>query len=539
MIENCVFLRGSKRKLIFSICFENLVWSGEAALKNAKRDLQARLDLAASATKAPRKVNWGPWEFIQCLTQAADHMVNLQEKKDFILRATLANQLLVFRPDAEGNLICIDDDPVLKQHGIQRNPPTRGLRPVHCEARIDEARARGFDTFPKPSWEELDVLGDYRQVAPPFEDANPEDFLQLPAAQLDLTEQQLFMLRPIQERVEDLKHCEETMNQVVGQASRLVKQRAKVRRRWSGILGARMFGKHSAAWRRKLEDSGRDLRKFARTHTPVVRGAKALRNLGKKSFFMKNLKTNRAQANLKSKADPPLVKDQDVPDHPYIGQEARVVAQGHQLVGLLGSITKVYRRTLAPGVPPHDFVVLAMKNNLQHLALGQVILVKAEQDQGMMQPAPVKLNYRSFKLAAQERHKVILNIQGRTEDLEFAQAEETQEMTTVHCGMLEILARLQEHMPESSTMSWLSPSEAASLAHMKPGEDVGGSNLEALTTLRSQLDSGTLFFTIPWAPSHYVLVIAERNAVGYAWARTACHRSMRRAARRQSPCCAT
>ena len=97
--------------------------------------------------------------------------------------------------------------------------------------------------------------------------------------------------------------------------------------------------------------------------------------------------------------------DEELTDHPHKGQEVRVVAQGHQMRGLVGIMTKVYRRTTLPGVPPVFFGVLVMKNNLQHFPLDQVMLIRDEKDQGFVAPAPAKINYQGFRAAAKERQK--------------------------------------------------------------------------------------------------------------------------------------
>ena len=156
------------------------------------------MDLLAQTDKAPRKVSWGPWEFAQTLAKAADHMQKLQEK-DFVLSATLKNQLLAFRFDEQGNRIVVDDDPTLVAAGLKRQLPTRGLKSAQCEKHVKNLQACGPEGPPKPDWTKLDNLGDFRQVAPPQEPDNPEDCLDIPLAQLDLTEDQKFMLRPIEE----------------------------------------------------------------------------------------------------------------------------------------------------------------------------------------------------------------------------------------------------------------------------------------------------------------------------------------------------
>ena len=124
------------------------------------------MDLVSSTDGAPRKINWGPWEFVQTLCKASDHMDNLQQN-DFVLKATLKNQLLAFRPDDQGNIITVDDDPTLKAANLTRHACTRGLKPSQCEARVDAVRAWGPDGPPKADWSALDDLGDFRKVAPP------------------------------------------------------------------------------------------------------------------------------------------------------------------------------------------------------------------------------------------------------------------------------------------------------------------------------------------------------------------------------------
>ena len=495
-------------KLDFGLEFWAL---SEAALRRARRDLQTRMDMVASGTQGPRKVNWGPWEFVQTLGEATDHMARLQETKDFVVRATLGNQLLVFRPNHQGDLACVDDDQDLQGAKAFRLPPSRGLKPALCNARVEEARARGLDAFPKPNWESLDDLGDLRQVAPPHQDVSPEDCLDLPEDQLNLSEKARFMLRPIQERVQDLEYSEDTVRQVQAQARRQARRPHKGR--WSSLLAGRMFAKHSTAWKKKLEDAGRDIQKFTRMYAPVVHGAKAVSRLAKMKKSRGFMKKARV---MPKKTDPPQVIDEELNDHPHVGQEVRVVDQAHQMRGLVGLITKVYRRTSFPGVPGVLWGCLAMKNNLQHFTLDQVMLIRDEKDQGLLDPAPAKMNYQGFRAAAKERHMSMLNIQENPSRLEFARNGDLQEMATVHCGILEIMTRLEPYLEDN--IQWISPSSCVSLAHiMGPGEEAQGSNREELDKLRVALDVATVFFAITWAPNHYVLVTAHRSTTKEAW----------------------
>ena len=466
------------------------------------------MDLVAAQDSAPRKVNWGPWEFIQTLSQASDHMDKLQEN-DFVLKATLKNQLLAFRFDDQGNIVLVDDDPVLKEANLSRQPPTRGLRPALCEERIDQVKALGPEGPPKPDWSKLDALGDFRQVAPPQEAGDPEDFLDIPLEQLDLSDQQKYMLRPIHERVQDLAIDQEAKAHVKRHSQWANKLRGKRRGRWSTLLANRLFSKYSQPWRKKMADTGRDVEKFTQAHAPVVKGAKAIRNLAK-ALSAKAKKHGFTKGTTKAHQ----MVERDLEDHPHKGQEVRVIARGHQLRGLVGHVIRVYVRSQANGQHPQEFACLSMKNNLQHLALSQIQLVAEEKALGLKDPAPAKLNYQRFQNAAKTRHKEILGITKNVDRLEFAKHEHPLELTTVHCGILEVLARFGDF---AQGITWLAPAEAVSLALMDPTADDHGSNLDALASKRSALDSGTAFFAIQWADQHYVLVAAKRNATSEPW----------------------
>ena len=110
-------------------------------MRLAKKHIQARLDLAARQQGAGRKINWGPWGFVQILSEACDHMAKFQEK-DFVLKATVANQLLAFRPDVAGNLVVVRDDLILQATAISLRP-THGLRPALCQERLAQAALWG------------------------------------------------------------------------------------------------------------------------------------------------------------------------------------------------------------------------------------------------------------------------------------------------------------------------------------------------------------------------------------------------------------
>ena len=299
--------------------------------------MQARLDLAAQAQGVGRGIAWGPWEFTKTLSEACQQMEKLQEE-ELVLQAALKNQLLVFRPNDTGDLICVDDEPW--EPLFQRKPPSKGLRPAWCEARVEAAAEWGDEGPPKPDWSALDKLGQYLEVVPPRDGPeNEEDYLELPRDQLDLTPEQERMLLPIEERLRAIPLEPDLQSRVANSwaRQRLRQTRKKRTGRWAGTLGNRPLHKQAAKWRQKVREAGQSVEKFRETMRPLVRGAEALRNMARKGL------TRKARAQKKSSAqEPPQVVDQDLEEQPHLRQEVRVVAQDSDLAGKRSHVIRVY-----------------------------------------------------------------------------------------------------------------------------------------------------------------------------------------------------
>ena len=67
---------------------------------------------------------WGPRQLATVLAEAwASEQARLEDH-DWIIHCGLQNQLWIWRPDAQGNTICVDADPTLQD--VPRMPPSKG-----------------------------------------------------------------------------------------------------------------------------------------------------------------------------------------------------------------------------------------------------------------------------------------------------------------------------------------------------------------------------------------------------------------------------
>jgi hypothetical protein len=81
----------------------------KAYVVQAKQELQEQWDRIALVTGQCPSTDWGPYELASVCGQALEKLQTLQTSKDIVLKGFIQNQLLTYRPDANGQLQRVKD----------------------------------------------------------------------------------------------------------------------------------------------------------------------------------------------------------------------------------------------------------------------------------------------------------------------------------------------------------------------------------------------------------------------------------------------
>ena len=81
------------------------------------------------------EVNWGPRQLSTVISRAWANEQKRARETNWNIQCAVENQLWVWRPDAQGNTIGVDDDPTLQD--IHRMPPSKGIVPQWASQRMD------------------------------------------------------------------------------------------------------------------------------------------------------------------------------------------------------------------------------------------------------------------------------------------------------------------------------------------------------------------------------------------------------------------
>ena len=185
------------------------------------------------------KPQWGPQQLASVLALAWAQEQKRQEDHDWILQCGLQNQLWVWRPDAEGNTICVDDDPTLQD--VPRMPPSKGIVSEWAQRRVQESPMRHHQAPVEPDFEDLNL--DLIHIAEePAEPDKDEVILDQRLAELELSPEQIQALK------DPYAHLQlEVPDYLVPSAKSIAKRtKGKKHGKWSRKLEAR--NKLHARW---------------------------------------------------------------------------------------------------------------------------------------------------------------------------------------------------------------------------------------------------------------------------------------------------
>jgi hypothetical protein len=238
----------------------------KAYIRQEKARLQEEWDREALATGQDRNARWGPYHVATVLGQALAKLQELQEKSDVVLKGFVQNQLLVFRPDEHHTFQLIDTCTAAWTQKVERSPPGRGITPKSAGDRVwawSKFQHWGEMGGPEePDWTQLDKIGNWLEQNEDPPEA-PEDWLLLDCRFEDLqfTEEQLRMMRPPEERLQDLPPVRRGLKEQFEAKARVEKRQEKTSRTDGPASSS------AATQRRPVRSSSRGSRSLAPSRT--------------------------------------------------------------------------------------------------------------------------------------------------------------------------------------------------------------------------------------------------------------------------------
>ena len=98
---------------------------------------------------------WGPRQLASVVADAwAGEQARLMDH-DWIVHCAIQNQLWVWRPDAQGTTISVDDDPTLQNY--PRQPPSKGIVAKWAEYRAIRSPLRHGQAPEPPDFDDLNM----------------------------------------------------------------------------------------------------------------------------------------------------------------------------------------------------------------------------------------------------------------------------------------------------------------------------------------------------------------------------------------------
>ena len=495
----------------------------KAFIREAKGDLEEEWDRSIQISGGPRLYEWGPWHCCQILGEALSKFRAAEESERIFVRAFVQNQLLVYRPDQDGQLQPVDDQTWARQ--CPRLPPGRGIPPRVAQQRVGEIRdAWQGGEPPEPDWAILDNLGNYLEQghdAPEDEDQIVEIDCRFEG--LQLTEEQIHMMRPPEERLATLQKVRPAVADLTAaQKNRCQhKARSRFRSRWSAKFQKRHHQKASNAWKKRLEDAG-GLEGLKSSLTPVLAGAKgqalgrlALQRQAKAEAKAKGQITNGktikgAKQIAKRQNSGPIVQKSDqiilteCSEHQLLSQTVRVIdpAGASDRFGQAGVVSAVHQRS--SGGSSSEMVVLRFSEDPRDAAYFPLEWVRPVADEAAcLEPRPIKLDYQRFRAERKAQVKAQLGCGQDGASLDAVSDGQLLDDCQIYAGVLEIQQRLQ------LGATWAAEPPASSPVLSLPDADC--------SVLLKQLQGCTLFSMIVHQSNHYTYLEARRNATTDDW----------------------
>jgi hypothetical protein len=434
------------------------------------------------------------------------------------VRAIIQNQLFVFRPDHNHQLVLFETLDQGWEHQYPRFPPGRGIAPSVASKRVVDAASWPWGEPPKPDWSKLDNLGNYlHQVYhQELEAMAAEPILDMRFQGLQLTPEQIYMLRPPEERFSELPAVRQSI--VARQEQLHSNQRRKLRRanKWATKFKARLHKAQADKMVARLELAG---------SKDQLRQSIPLKGTTSKRAYVHALrrKRQRRQAGLPElpngrprKDSPAQVTFQDLADHGLLNQEVRIIsARTHPgRFARTGTVLAAQLRKIADQGPGQVLLQISFSSLSDDSCWFPAEEVQSTaQEVNLVPPGPFRIDYQHFRTPSKVAIKTLLGCGADCQTLEPVQTGRSLEASTLHAGCLELQTRMR--LPD-----WviISPSASVSLSTHEAAQDfTRGTNKEQFQKLLDEIAASTTVSVPVWASGHYTYLHAEKSSLVPSW----------------------
>ena len=467
---------------------------------------------------------WGPEELGEVLARAHQHAVQANKREHFVLGSGVQNQTWIYRPERDGTLFLVDNQPWMAKYGLARLPPSRAIPLDWAEKRTRDAANWPGGEPPAP---DMDKLGD--EPCPYIVDSHGD----APAPDDPVFDFRLSILHAEGVEDETIFDPDSRLQSVTIPSYLRDRQRQKMKlkglggkRRRHSVWIKRLHPKRAQAlaqkWQDTLAEQGREaledglvpaaaVNKKAKQFQKLLKLAKSMLqprilsgSAGKASKGPGHLARAGAQQRRKSglpASHPPLPPaDTEVTDHELHNKQVVIVAEACTWPqwGQEGTITKVTQTSEG------QYTCTFLSDHLPAFYFrGPPECFQRCLGATYAEAAPEQLDYRTAN-AARNVHAASNLLIGNDDPatLPALRYGELQEIQAMGGALLEIEGRV----PVDSSELIL-PAVALQLAW--PG-DLDRSQEEQLKRVRDRLKAARFIWVALWAPHHYTLFEASR-----------------------------
>ena len=237
---------------------------------------------------------------MQVMARGYEKMLELQARTDVVLKGFVQNQLLAYRPDAQGLLQRVDDHWPEFDQRCPRKPPGRSISFVLAQWRGQRHVTWVDGEPPEPQWDSLDTIGNYLHQTYDQEEPDEEIEWDFRFHGLQLTEEQVEMMKPAAQREPPGPPVPEYIQKRFASVTAKIQARRKqkIKSRWGKTLASRKTSKAGQKWSKQVEAAGSKA-EFAKKLIP-----KAVQKASRRSFSLLLTKNAKSKAKGKAKNKP-------------------------------------------------------------------------------------------------------------------------------------------------------------------------------------------------------------------------------------------
>ena len=443
----------------------------KAHIRTEKADLHHDLEAEAKNQGKSCPMDWGAYEFVWVVSRA---LKKFKGKNPLVpLKGLVENQLLILRQNSEGTFERIDEATeqttmdIFEKMEITRVVTSSGLTQALVNERLERFEAWRDDQAtgpPIPEWEWLHkkggaLVGDDLPQAP---DEDIDTVFDIRFQDLDLSEHQKHMLKPVDERLKDSVYPKSVQSRVRSKTT------SKRRNRWASKFKGHFVGKMAQKWSKRIKERGlkAGMQELTREAGPTAKVAqkpvakslaaslikaaartrreKQARKRARKEQGEDKGEKKRAKGDDKKGDDKKDKGDTVVENSPLKDKEVRVQGEAASvdLSGRAGTVAKVF---LKGGV--EYATVFETRNGgrsvVAFVAPSDVLVLEA--DCPKVQPISPVLDYRKLHTGRRvELGRQMLQHSEVGGELENIEKGKTVEFMTIQAAIFELEARFQD-----------------------------------------------------------------------------------------------